>query len=105
MGFDGKTIIHPKQIETANRVFTPSPEEVARCQKIIEVPTRQHPTLVYSLPVGAPGPTPLIPFPDLPQAHREAEDSGQGVVVVDGSLIENLHVRQAERLLKAFGPE
>jgi citrate lyase subunit beta / citryl-CoA lyase len=28
-GFDGKTLIHPSQIETANRVFSPSPEELA----------------------------------------------------------------------------
>lgn len=28
-GFDGKTLIHPAQIEIANQVFTPSAEEVA----------------------------------------------------------------------------
>ena len=35
MGFDGKTIIHPSQIETANAVFAPSPEEVAQAKKIL----------------------------------------------------------------------
>ena len=28
-GFDGKTLIHPAQIEVANRVFSPSPEQLA----------------------------------------------------------------------------
>ncbi|MGI4881283.1 MAG: HpcH/HpaI aldolase/citrate lyase family protein [Janthinobacterium lividum] len=28
LGFDGKTLIHPGQIETANRVFSPSSEDV-----------------------------------------------------------------------------
>ena len=28
-GFDGKTLIHPRQIEAANRLFSPSGEEVA----------------------------------------------------------------------------
>lgn len=34
-GYDGKTLIHPSQIETANTVFAPSPEEVARARAII----------------------------------------------------------------------
>jgi citrate lyase subunit beta/citryl-CoA lyase len=35
MGFDGKTLIHPNQIETCNRVFSPSETEVAWARKII----------------------------------------------------------------------
>jgi citrate lyase subunit beta / citryl-CoA lyase len=35
MGFDGKTLIHPSQIEPCNAAFSPSPEEVAQAQKII----------------------------------------------------------------------
>ncbi|WP_349369469.1 CoA ester lyase [Salinarimonas sp.] len=35
MGFDGKTLIHPKQLETANRLFAPDPEEVERARAII----------------------------------------------------------------------
>jgi citrate lyase subunit beta / citryl-CoA lyase len=34
-GFDGKTLIHPSQIETCNAVFAPTPEEIARAQAII----------------------------------------------------------------------
>ena len=34
-GFDGKTLIHPSQIETANAVFAPSEEEVARARAVI----------------------------------------------------------------------
>jgi citrate lyase subunit beta / citryl-CoA lyase len=35
MGFDGKTLIHPNQIEPCNKVFSPSPEEVAWARVMI----------------------------------------------------------------------
>jgi citrate lyase subunit beta/citryl-CoA lyase len=66
LGFDGKTLIHPKQIEAANLAFAPSERELALARRIIE-------------------------------AHREATREGKGVVVVDGRLIEQLHVDQAQR--------
>jgi citrate lyase subunit beta/citryl-CoA lyase len=66
LGFDGKTLIHPKTIEAANRVFAPSAEEVSWARKIAE-------------------------------AHDRARAEGKGVVVVDGKLIENLHVEAARR--------
>lgn len=34
-GFDGKTLIHPSQIETCNAVFAPTEEELARARAII----------------------------------------------------------------------
>ena len=36
LGFDGKTLIHPNQIEICNRVFTPDAEQIERARKIIE---------------------------------------------------------------------
>ncbi|WP_299621001.1 CoA ester lyase [Pelagibius sp.] len=68
LGFDGKTLIHPKTIAKANEVFAPSEEEVAWSHKIIA-------------------------------AHAAAAAEGKGVVVVDGKLVENLHVENAERLV------
>jgi len=35
MGFDGKTLIHPNQIEACNKAFTPSNDEVAQARKWI----------------------------------------------------------------------
>src|SRR6202162_6161966 len=35
LGFDGKTLIHPGQIEACNAIFTPPAEEIARARKII----------------------------------------------------------------------
>jgi citrate lyase subunit beta/citryl-CoA lyase len=67
-GFDGKTLIHPKTIEAANRVFAPSEKDVAWSRRIID-------------------------------AHAAAAAEGKGVVVVDGKLIENLHVENARRLV------
>ena len=34
-GFDGKTLIHPSQLESANRLFAPSPSEVEHAQAVI----------------------------------------------------------------------
>lgn len=34
MGFDGKTLIHPRQIEPCNLMFSPSPEEVEWASRI-----------------------------------------------------------------------
>jgi citrate lyase subunit beta/citryl-CoA lyase len=35
MGFDGKTLIHPTQLDPANRIFAPSDEEVATARELI----------------------------------------------------------------------
>lgn len=68
LGFDGKTLIHPKTIAVANTAFAPSEAEVAWSKKII-------------------------------LAHESATAEGKGVVVVDGKLVENLHVENARRLV------
>jgi citrate lyase subunit beta/citryl-CoA lyase len=68
LGFDGKTLIHPKTIEAANRAFAPSEAELEFSRRVI-------------------------------QAHAEATAAGKGVVVVDGRLVENLHVENARRLV------
>jgi citrate lyase subunit beta / citryl-CoA lyase len=68
LGFDGKTLIHPAQLESCNRVFAPAADEVERATRIIE-------------------------------AFEQAQAEGQGVVTVDGRMIENLHVDQARRTL------
>lgn len=65
LGFDGKTLIHPKTVDAANEIFAPSDSELAWARKIIA-------------------------------AHAEAEKAGKGVVVVDGRLVENLHVLAAK---------
>ncbi len=72
LGFDGKTLIHPKTIAAANEVFAPSPAEVEQAHKIIA-------------------------------AHAEATAAGKGVVVLDGKLIENLHVEAAQRTVALAG--
>src|SRR5579863_7476004 len=35
LGFDGKTLIHPRQIKVCNDAFSPAPEEVEAARKII----------------------------------------------------------------------
>ena len=36
LGFDGKTLIHPSQVETANEVFGLSAEQVVHAQRVID---------------------------------------------------------------------
>ena len=35
MGFDGKTLIHPSQVDTCNEVWAPSEDEVAQAHKVV----------------------------------------------------------------------
>ena len=35
-GFDGKTLIHPGQIEICNSTFAPSPEEIAAARRVLD---------------------------------------------------------------------
>jgi len=35
LGFDGKTLIHPSQIDTANRVFSPTEDELSHANEVI----------------------------------------------------------------------
>jgi citrate lyase subunit beta/citryl-CoA lyase len=68
MGFDGKTLVHPSQVEPANTVWAPSDDEIEHARRVIA-------------------------------AFGAAEAEGLGVVTLDGRMIENLHVANAERVL------
>ncbi|MFK8252664.1 HpcH/HpaI aldolase/citrate lyase family protein [Ancylobacter terrae] len=37
LGFDGKTLIHPNQIEPCNAAFSPPPDEIAQARKLVAV--------------------------------------------------------------------
>jgi citrate lyase subunit beta/citryl-CoA lyase len=36
MGFDGKTLVHPSQVDVANRVWAPTEQEVAYAHRVVE---------------------------------------------------------------------
>ncbi|MBE4741740.1 CoA ester lyase [Streptomyces sp. ND05-3B] len=42
LGFDGKWVIHPRQIAQVNEAFTPSPDEVARARTVLTALERGH---------------------------------------------------------------
>ncbi len=67
-GMDGKTLIHPAQLDVANAVFSPSGDEISHAERVIA-------------------------------AHSDALAKGEGVAVLDGRIIENLHVVTAEATL------
>ena len=68
MGFDGKTLIHPAQVDIANAAFSPSDDEIDLARRQIA-------------------------------AFEVTEAQGQGVAVVDGKIVENLHVATARETL------
>jgi citrate lyase subunit beta/citryl-CoA lyase len=36
MGFDGKTLVHPSQVEVANRVWAPDDEEIEHARRVVD---------------------------------------------------------------------
>ena len=68
LGFDGKTLIHPAQIATANAAFAPTTAEIDLAKRQIA-------------------------------AFDDAHAAGQGVAVVDGKIVENLHIVTARATL------
>lgn len=68
LGMDGKTVVHPDQIATANDVFAPSATEISAAEKIIA-------------------------------AFERPENKGQGVITLDGRMVELLHADMARRTI------
>lgn len=68
MGFDGKTLIHPAQLDIANAAFAPSETEIDLARRQIA-------------------------------AFDAVMASGGGVAVVDGKIVENLHIVTAKATL------
>ena len=66
LGFDGKTLIHPAQIEPCNAAYSPAATEVAAAKKIVA-------------------------------AFAAPENTGKGVITVDGRMVELLHAEIARR--------
>ena len=68
LGFDGKQVIHPRQIAPANAAFAPSGAAVIEAKRMIA-------------------------------AFGEAAGRGEHVAVVDGRMVEALHVAEARRIV------
>ena len=68
LGFDGKTLIHPAQLEIANQVFAPDAAALDLARRQIA-------------------------------AFDAAIAEGQAVAVVDGKIVENLHIVTARSVL------
>ena len=68
LGMDGKSLIHPVQIDVANAVFAPTQDEIALATRQIE-------------------------------AHETSIAKGEAVAVVDGRIVEALHIETARATL------
>jgi len=68
LGFDGKSLIHPAQLQVTNHIFSPSEAAIELAKRQIE-------------------------------AFEVAEASGKGIAVLDGKIVENLHIVTARKVL------
>lgn len=68
LGMDGKTLIHPAQIDLANEIFGPTADQIDLSKRQIE-------------------------------AYEAALAKGEAVAVVDGKIVENLHIETARGVL------
>jgi citrate lyase subunit beta/citryl-CoA lyase len=74
LGYSGKSIIHPSQIEPVHRVFLPSNSEVKWAKKVVAA---------------------------LGEAMEKG--SGRGAVRLEGKMIDAVHYKQAKAILDAAG--
>ena len=72
LGYSGKLIIHPDQVEPVHRGFAPTEEEVSYAQRVI-------------------------------QAFRDASLRGNGVIVLDGQMVDAPVVARARETLALAG--
>jgi len=73
MGFDGKSLIHPKQVELCNTAFSPSEADVLFASKVVST------------------------YNDIMEEYGEF-----GVTKLDGRLVEMLHVDHAKSMLAVW---
>lgn len=74
LGYSGKSIIHPSQIEPVHRVFLPSKNEIEWARKVVQA---------------------------LGEAMEKG--SGRGAVRLEGKMIDAVHYKQAKAILDAAG--
>ena len=72
LGYSGKSIIHPSQIEPVHKVFRPSKNEVEWAKKVVQA---------------------------LGQAMKKG--TGRGAVRLEGKMIDAVHYKQAKAILDA----
>ena len=68
MGFDGKSIVSPKQIRIVHEIFAPTPREIAYAEKLV-------------------------------RSFNEQADSGVGVYMVDGKMVDIPFFEDAKRVI------
>jgi citrate lyase subunit beta/citryl-CoA lyase len=72
-GYAGRTAVHPRQLDVIRRVFTPSSDEIAQAQRIVD------------------------------RVQAAAADGTGAFVLEDGTFIDVAMVKAAERVLAASG--
>jgi citrate lyase subunit beta/citryl-CoA lyase len=74
LGYSGKSVIHPSQIEPVHSVFRPSSKQIEWAKKVL-----------------------------LALGDAMEKGSGKGAVSLEGKMIDAVHYKQAKALLKAAG--
>ena len=84
LGYDGKQLIHPRQIEPANLAFAPSSERIEWASAVVEAAAAQ--TLPPDSSAAAPG-------------SADVSALMAGAFAFRGHMIDRPTVRQAERVV------
>ncbi len=79
LGYTGKCIIHPSQINLAHKVFAPSQQDIQWAKKVISILDE----LVYE------------------KTGRTTETTKIGAVNLEGKMIDAVHYKQAKRILES----
>jgi citrate lyase subunit beta/citryl-CoA lyase len=77
LGYAGKSVVHPSQIEPVHRVFIPSKGEIEWAKKVIEA-------LDHALAGG----------------EKEEEGRSKGAIKLEGKMIDAVHYKQAKAILE-----
>ena len=68
LGFNGKSLIHPKQVDLLHRAYAPTPEELNYAKRVLT-------------------------------AAETARRNGQGVISVDGKMVDPPVIKEAEQVV------
>ncbi len=75
LGYDGKWVVHPSQVESGNDLFTPDPDQIERARRIV----------------------------DAYQKATDAAGGAVGAIVVDDEMVDEAGMKVAQAILAKSG--
>jgi citrate lyase subunit beta / citryl-CoA lyase len=84
LGYTGKCIIHPSQINLAHKVFAPSQQDIQWAKKVVSILDES--------------------MMDRKTKGTAATTTKIGAVNLEGKMIDAVHYKQAKRILESVNP-